>query len=211
MFKTLQKLYNKSPKIYFGLFILALAFNCSGTDEEKGAALVKDSIKAHGSMIAFNELKSVTFNKTTRLFEADGSIESEITQKQSFQLQPEFLTEIEWEKDSQSHKIFYDGVKAIKTINGEVITDSVEVLKSENAAKAASYVFFQPFKLQTDNTVLVYEGDTELDDSTSVSKIKVRYKDTNSTDKWTYYFDEDDVLVANSIKNIFELNIFIET
>ena len=186
--------------MFFGLFIFLLLFSCSKSDEEKGKAIVTNSVKAHGGMKAYDKLNSVSFIKRTKLYREDGSLESDVTQKQSFQLKPNFLTEIEWTKDSNTHKIFYNGIKAIKMINGQVVSDSAEILKAENAAKAASYVFFQPFKLLKDETILIYDGKTDLNDTTDVSIVKVKYKNSTSTDRWKYYFNSDGVLVANSVQ-----------
>lgn len=199
MIRSLLLIHFKSPKIFFGLLILLLLFSCVKTDEEKAKVIVSNSIKAHGGMKAYDNLNSISFIKRTKLYRADGSIESDITQKQSFQLQPDFLTKIEWEKDSQKHKIFYNGIKAIKTVEGQLINDSTEISKAENSAKAASYVFFQPFKLLKDDTILIFDGETDLNDSTDVFIVKVNYNNETSTDQWKYYFNEDGLLVANSV------------
>jgi len=143
---------------------------------------------------------AVSFVKTTRLFMEDGSLESEVVQKQSFQLIPDYRVQIQWEVGENRHLIFFDGKKIIKTVNGRVIEDSLEVIKARNAAKAAAYVFFQPFELINENTYLTMEDAVELNDSTSAQTISVAYKgDTENSDKWRYYFNDDDMLIANSV------------
>lgn len=193
-------LYLKNPKLFFGFFLIFLFTSCFSNKEEKGKAIVLDGVEAHGSMKTYKALSSLSFTKQTKLYKEDGRLESDVTQKQFFQFKPEFLTEIDWEAKGKLHKIFYNGSKAIKTINGQVVNDSLEVLKAENAAKAAFYVFFQPFKLIEDDPTLVYEGELQLNDSTNTKVVRVAYKnDTENSDKWKYYFNDDDILVANSV------------
>ena len=193
-----QLILLKSPKIIFGLFMF-LTLSCSQNAEE-AIVLVKKSIKAHGGQKNYDALKAVSFVKTTRLFLEDGSLESEVIQKQSFQLKPDYRVQIEWENGEDKHLIFYDGKTVIKTIDGKAIKDSIAVVKARNAAKAAAYVFFQPFELINENTHLAMEDDVELNDSTSVQTVSVKYEgDTENSDKWRYYFNDDNMLVANSV------------
>ncbi len=198
MRKNLLYLF-KSPKTIFGLFLFLLLC-CSGKTENEAKELVEKSIKAHGGQKTYENLKAISFLKTSRLFLEDGSLESEVVQNQSFQLKPDYRVQIEWVRNGNNHVIFYDGKKAIKTIDGQVLKDSLEVVKAENAAKAAAYVFFQPFELLNENTVLTMEANTELNDSTTARAIRVKYSgDNDNSDKWTYYFNNDNLLIANSV------------
>ncbi len=198
MRKNLLYLF-KSPKTIFGLFLFLLLC-CSGKTENEAKELVEKSIKAHGGQKTYENLKAISFLKTSRLFLEDGSLESEVVQNQSFQLKPDYRVQIEWVRNGNNHVIFYDGKKAIKTIDGQVLKDSLEVVKAENAAKAAAYVFFQPFELLNENTVLTMEANTELNDSTLAQTVSVKYQgDDNKSDKWRYYFNDDDLLIANSV------------
>jgi hypothetical protein len=199
MWKTLL-LILKSLMLIIGLFLIALLSGCTHQTGNEAELLVKRSIDAHGGQKQYEELKAVSFKKTTRLFLEDGSLESEVIQKQSFQLKPDYRVQIEWMVQKAKHVIFYDGKNAVKTINGEVVKDSLELVKAQNAAKAAAYVFFQPFELINENTLLTLESDTELNDSTTAQTVSVAYEgDDESSDKWRYYFNEDDLLVANSV------------
>jgi len=189
----------KGPMLIFGLFLFLLLC-CSETTENETLELVKNSIKAHGGQKKYENLKAISFIKTSRLFLEDGSLESEVIQKQSFQLQPDYRVQIEWTVEAAKHIIFYDGIKAVKTINGLVLKDSLEIIKAKNAAKAAAYVFFQPFELINENTILTSKSNTELNDSTIAQTVSVKYQgDDENSDKWRYYFNDDDLLIANSV------------
>lgn len=183
-----------------GLFLFPIASGCQHQTGNKAEILVMDSIDAHGGMKLYNGLSAVSFTKTTRLFLEDGSVESEVIQKQSFQLRPDRKIQIEWLVEDARHLIFYDGSKAIKTINGKVVKDSLELVKAHNMAKASAYVFFQPFELINENTILTLESDTELNDSITAQTVSVTYDgDDETSDKWRYYFNQDDLLIANSV------------
>ncbi len=199
MIKTLLFII-KSSKIVFGLFFISALIACSNSTQNEAVSLVKSSIKAHGGQQKYDALKSISFVKTSRLFLEDGSIDYEVVQKQSFQFKPDYRVQIEWQKKGSTHVIFYNGNNAIKTIDGKVITDSLEIVKAKNTAKAAAYVFFQPFGLVDENTILSLENNVQLNDSVIAQAVSVRYKgDIKESDKWTFYFNDDDILIANSV------------
>jgi len=199
MWNTIQLIY-KSPMSIIGLFLIAIASGCSHQTGNEAELLVKSSIEAHGGQKLYNELTALSFKKTTRLFLEDGTLESEVIQDQSFQLKPDYRVLIEWTVKGAKHVIFYDGKNAVKTISSEVINDSTEILKAKNAAKAAAYVFFQPFELINENTMLTMEANTQLNDSSMARTVSVKYQgDDADSDKWRYYFNDDDLLIANSV------------
>jgi len=190
----------KSPKQIFGLFLITLVCACSQNNEDAATTLVKKSIEAHGGQKKYDALEAISFIKTTRLYLDDGRLESEVIQKQRFELSPRFLVNITWTIGVHKHAIFFDGDKAIKTVDSKVIKDPLEVTKAINTAKAASYVFFQPFELLNDNTMLSLGDTVTINDTLSAQAVTVSYKnDTQNSDKWTYYFDDNDMLVANSV------------
>ena len=142
----------------------------------------------------------MSFSKTTRLYKEDGLLESETVQKQSFQLQPDYLLKIKWEQGLVNHEIIYDGITTLKKENDSVIEDSIEVEKAARTALAADYVFFQPFRLLDKDTQLSYKGIQTINDSIETSVVGVSYNDDiASSDTWKYYFDTEYRLVAASV------------
>ena len=200
----------KNSFLFFS-FILLL-FGCTEKVEETGSVIVEKSIEAHGGWEAFNALNNISFDKTTRLFLKDESIESEQIQVQEFDLQPNFLLRMQWMKDSIEHVMFYD------RMNVEVFEDSVEVKTPSQIAAAkklgasAEYVFFQPFKLVSDDAQLDYVGQTRLFDSLQVKEVKVRYpNEASSTDQWSYYFNDTYQLIAAKVAHQDRTSLILNT
>jgi hypothetical protein len=186
-----------------GFLICTICFlSCSRITSESGKDIVHKSIEAHGGLRTFQELESVSLTKTTRLYNEDGSLESETSQEQSFTLIPEYFLLIKWMDGNDEHQITYDGNTLIKLVNNVDVKDQGA---SENALKlalSAHYVFFQPFKLLDDKGQLSYEGKQIVGDSIEASVVAVKYEDDSPiSDAWRYYFDENYRLVAALVKH----------
>ena len=181
---------------------LVLFLGCTKSASERGKKIVLNSIETHSGTETFQDLKSVSFVKTTRLFKEDGTLESETLQKQSFELNPEYKGTITWEECSVNHEIIYDRKKALKKVNYTVVVDSIELEKALKTALSADYVFFQPFKLLDRETELRYEGIQMIRDTIKTSVVGISYTDdTANSDSWKYYFDKKYHLVAVSVKH----------
>jgi len=185
------------------LFICAIGFlSCSEISSQSGKEIVNKSVEAHGGREAFQELESVSFTKTTRLYKEDGSLDSETFQEQSFTMIPGYLLLIKWKDGNDEHKITYDRSNVTKLVNNVKIEDLGAIENALKLASSAEYVFFQPFKLLDDKGQLSYEGKQMVGDSIEASVVAIKYNDDNPlSDSWRYYFDENYRLVAASVKH----------
>lgn len=186
-----------------GILIFAINFlGCSTITSESGKDIVNKSIKIHDGHRAFQELESVSFTKTTKLYKEDGSLESETFQEQFFTLIPEYSFIMKWMDDNDEHQITYDKNTLIKLVNNVIVEDQGANEKALKLALSAEYVFFQPFKLIDDNGQLSYDGKQMLRDSIETSVVAIKYKDDSPlSDAWRYYFDKNYCLVAVSVKH----------
>tara|TARA_R110000772_G_scaffold120399_2_gene226676 strand:- start:304 stop:1029 length:726 start_codon:yes stop_codon:yes gene_type:complete len=186
-----------------GLLICTICFlSCSTVTSESGKSIVNNSIETHGGYGAFQELESVSFSKTTRLYKEDGSLESETFQDQSFTLIPKYSMRIKWMDGNDQHQITYDRNTLIKLVNNEKIEDQGLIESALKLALSAEYVFFQPFKLIDDNGQLSYDGKQMVGDVIETSVVAIKYEDDSpSSDAWRYYFDDNYRLVAASVKH----------
>lgn len=194
----------KTEAISFGFFMLVcLAFFGCNTKEITAEDIVSKSIEVHGGMNAWSRLKHLEFDKTTILFNQDGSIEREIEQHQLFNLKPSFEGVL-LSKEPHKNDLYFHGNAFSKVINDSVfmVTDSIELETAKNTFFAAHYVVCQPFKLKDKGVVLDYIGIDKLEE-TEVHKINVSYlTDNENSDKWTYYFDAKTYqLVANKVNH----------
>ena len=72
-------------------------------------------------------------------------------------------------------------------INGVHTRDIATIIKMEKSLKAATYVFWQPFKLIDPSAILESKGITTLFNGWQVHVLEVQYP--NSDDRWYFYFD----------------------
>jgi hypothetical protein len=185
------------------VLLCAISFlGCSKVTSESGRDIVNKSIETHGGHETFQELESVSFTKTTRLYNEDGSLESENFQEQSFTLIPEYSLIMKWMDGNDEHQITYDRNTLIKLVDDVKIEDQEAIANALTLALSAEYVFFQPFKLLDNKGQLSYEGKQMVRDSIEASVVGISYKDDSpSSDVWRYYFNENYRLVAASVKH----------
>lgn len=195
----------KTEVSYFGFFMLICVFVLGCKQEEKLTArrIVEQSIEVHGGLEKWNSAKTLSFDKTTTLFNKDGSVESTTMQQQSFQLQPKLKGEIV-SFNKSINGLYYDGERFMKRIKDSIytITNPLELERMKNSFFAAHFVVCQPFKLLDEGAILKFTGIEEMDGK-QVNVVAVSYKnDTETSDEWTYYFDVNTYqLVANRVKH----------
>jgi hypothetical protein len=178
-------------RLVFVCLSCLLLISCTPT--ETGRQIVEKSVQTHGGWENFERLSKVHFIKTTQLYQPNGTLQSNIEQRQEFQLQPTYFVRIsQQQEDGRQRIVFYD------RLNAEVFDDSVEVksVSDINAAKqlgkSAAYVFFQPFDIYKSNAQLTALGTTKLFDSIRLKEVKVDYPGQQaSDDQWSYFFDDE--------------------
>lgn len=186
----------------FFIFGMLLFYGCNESSKLTARQIVEKSIEVHGGLKTWQNAKSLSFTKTTILFNRDGSIEKEVNQKQSFVLRPQLKGFIQDLKYSGIVGIDFDGDNFWKKENDSLrkITDTTELETAKNNFFSVQYVVSQPFALLEENVILKHEGKEELDDNL-VHVINVSYtNDTETSDEWSYYFDTTTFqLLANKV------------
>ncbi|EDP96926.1 hypothetical protein U8527_01260 [Kordia algicida OT-1] len=170
--------------IIFGTFV----FSCES--KLSAEAIVEKSLKeAHGGKAQWEAHKVLRYEKSTTLYDSSGKITLE--KKQTFHntLQPEFTSKVIWKENDEEHRIVFDGEEIYVFIDGFQVTDDEKVAKAHKEIMGAHYVFWQPYKLATDDVSLSSEGKVKLDDGSEAYKIKAVYPDSETI--WWYYFDTE--------------------
>lgn len=180
----------KNIRVIF--FMISLA-GCSTPTNKTAKSIIEKSIETHGGLDTWTQAQSLSYSKTTTLFDKEGNQEYSITQQHDYQLLPSFSASISWMQDSIEHLILFANDSVSKKVNGEYLTDQNELEKALNAVKAAQYVVSQPFKLMDEDIKLTYEGQQVLDDGILVDAVRAEYDKNNvqhtKSDRWWYYFD----------------------
>ncbi len=188
-------------------FVFMLSFLRCGNSKKQdsstnetgiGTQIVNRSIEHHGGYDKYNKLQSIQFTKQTILFDSSGKEESNIVQRNSFQLHPDIEGTIQWVENGDSIKIEYANSQAVKYVNNIEEKESSESAK--NSILASLYVLLQPFKLLDEGTGHEYMGEDSID-GTAVNKVALVYDGAKEgDDEWAYFFKvENDEFVANMV------------
>lgn len=181
------------------LVVLLGQFSCGENPEKEARALLEKSIQAHGGAEKWEGMSSLKFRKWTRLFNEDGSVESELSQLHEFRFKPYFEGKISWTKDSIQHVTTWDGSR-MRYFMGENEVQNPSFLASKKKdLDAALYAVAQPWKLLDESAQLSYEGQKTLENGKLVEVIRANYGP--NTDTWYFYFDPNSsVIVGNEVQ-----------
>lgn len=191
----------KTEAIRFGFFIAFVVVLCGCSSKELSAdKIVSKSIETHGGLDAWKTIQQISFDKETKLFQEDGSVESHTEQFQLFQQESSLFGKIEWENNNDDILIVYEKNKIYKYVNDSAVVDAGELKKARNSFFAAQYVINQPFALLDDNASLELKG-TEVVNERQAYAVTVKYDgDTKDSNQWTYYIDTETFeVVANKV------------
>ena len=170
------------------------------TSSKEAEKIVLKSIENHGGKGNWMNLKSISYNKITVLFDSMGTEESSMVQRHNYILKPQLEATIKWIENGDSIKIVYKNGEAIKYVSG--LPESNSAQASESTVDAAMFVLFQPFKLTDAGTILKYVGVDTLDDK-AVKVVKPNYAGAHpGDDEWFFYFDKATYeLIANMVNH----------
>lgn len=201
MVMVISKNIFKTEAIRFGFFmgLVIVLFSCD--DKELSAdEIMSKSIETHGGLDAWKNVKQISFDKETKLFNEDGSVELHTEQFQLFQQSSSLFGKIEWENNNDDILIVYEKDKVYKYVNDSIVVNIDELKKARNSFFAAQYVINQPFALLDDNVSLELKG-TEVVNERQAYAITVKYDgDTKDSNQWTYYIDTETFeVIANKV------------
>ncbi|MFM7629153.1 MAG: hypothetical protein ACKO44_06500 [Algoriphagus sp.] len=174
---------NTSSLILFLLFLFA----CTPSPEEQARKLLEKSVAVHGGQEAWKNLKGIKFRKWTRLFDAEGKVESEVDQWHEFRMAPKFEGIISWTKDSVAHSMSWDGFIFRYQMGANEVLNADFLAEKRKDFDAAFYTVAQPWKLLDQGGQLSYEGRKFLENGVEAESIRVDYGPGKDT--WWYYFD----------------------
>ena len=160
--------------------------------------ILSKSIKAHGGLVLWQKIDTLSFTKKTILYNQEGVKEKEITQHQSF-YGGDFIN-----GEITSIGVDKSRISIIGDIYSKSIEDSLAMLtdddvKSINKSfRSAYYVISQPFNLKQSDALLFYKKDTILNgEKTFVVDVSYREdENTNTPDQWTYFFNAKTYLIV---------------
>lgn len=182
------------------LFTLAIILfaSCESMSPEQ---VLEKSIEYHGGKQGWEQIDAIKYQKTTQLFLADGSLESEQVASYRHQFKPEFLTQKTWAQVGRVNQLSLTGIASKDSLSFD---NQADYQKAKKELDAALYVVWQPFKLLDELDQLEYLGTDTLEDETQVHVIKNQYYfDDGSLDNtWWFYFNtQTGRLEGNMVKH----------
>ena len=134
----------------------------------------------------YKEVKSITYQKRINHFDASGVVLDTVIENHTI----DFInstSQFSWKLwgDDFTAKQSKDSVTL--QINGVHTRDTAKIIKMEKSLKAATYVFWQSFKLIDPSAILELKCITTLFNGWQVHVLEVQYP--NSDDRWYFYFD----------------------
>jgi hypothetical protein len=187
----------KNAALLFIFVLFGLA--CTPSPEEQAMDLLDKSIAAHGGKEGWENLKGIKFQKWTRMLDADGQVESELSQWHELRFTPRFEGKISWTKDSIAYWMSWDGAVFRYQMGENEVLNADFLATKKKDFDAAFYTVAQPWKLLDKGGKLHYEGLDTLENGTEVESIRVDYGP--DTDTWWYYFDpKTKLMVGNSVQ-----------
>jgi hypothetical protein len=179
------------------LGLVLLCLSCGKKHVETGHEIIAKSIEIHGGWQAYQQLDTIAYSKSTRLFKEDGTLEKSSKEAQVFTFLPEYTAFLL----SDTGYVTYKKDSLVASVHSRVVTTAVEKEQAMNRINAAQFVFLQPFKLNEAGVESQYLRQTQLNGTLEVSEVKVTFTNTTNTDQWWFYFDSDYRLVANKVKH----------
>jgi len=163
----------------------------SATD--KASEVVDKAIAWAGGMEKWKSLSTIDYSKRSRLLLENEEVEYDITQQHSYEMQPDFKMNIEWQTEEGAHRLVHSDAASTRFLNDSISAQGTKVTES---AMSAFYVLGMPFKLKDPGTYLSYEGTTDFNGNTA-DVVKATYSpeqfdNHSTTDQWWYYFNEAD-------------------
>lgn len=179
-------------KTLFSLIVFAgsfLLFSCEKSSQKQAHDLIEKAVEAHGGAENWSAVSTLKFRKSTRLFQEDGSVESELEQWHEFRFRPFFEGKITWSTDSIEHVSSWDGSRMSYFMGKNEVKNGDFLASKRKDFDATFYAVSQPWKLLEDNPDMTYEGQKTLENGKLAESIRV---DRGvGADTWWYYLDPE--------------------
>lgn len=185
----------------YGIGVCCICFNLSCSTAINADELLLKGVEAHGGIQKWENIKEITYLKTTILYDSLGAVEKKVVQRHYNRFIPSFYAEMQWKEDAIPKKVVLDQNVIQIYYNDSIVNDAVLAKKYYKNIVAANYVFWQPYKLLHDDVQLEYLGKEKLNNE-EVDVIQANYKneDGSSGNTWWYYFNtKTNRLVANMV------------
>jgi len=203
MYLLPYQLVNRIISLLSGLILVLTFTTCSDPPHSENdpyghisdpalRQVLKKSIDWAGGMNRWRAIDTLLYFKESKLFLADGSIETQSKQDHIYQMRPSFVAEINWVNGEGNQQIKM-GKEAIRLSNGDVIQEGEKVAQT---VMSSLYVLGMPFKLLDPGVTLTLESEVTIKGK-KAHAVKATYspldhENHSTSDVWWYYFAVED-------------------
>lgn len=188
------------------IVVFVLLLGCANPSlhrENRAIDLVNASISAHGGRSAYEQLKGLSYIKTTYTYDSKDYVSDTLVQR----IHHNRLGHIQltYQDKQDVYKLEQLDNKLRVYLNEVIQLDTALMARMKSTADGARFVFFQPFKLNDSLVRLRALGRRTLSykvnqPSEEVETVEATYP--NSSDIWYFFFDpESDRLIANAVNH----------
>ena len=178
---------------YWAFIFLLLGLTSCSTDTNKSKArqIVDAAIAAHGGLEHWQNLETLSFQKKTVLYKADGSVERSSEEIHTLHQKDTLHGQIVSTDPNDIYVIIFSDGKGKKAID-EVFMDGTKAFLSSH------FVVNQPFKMLDPGITLTYLGLDTLATGKVVDVVKAYYG-SEEDDLWWFYFDIDSHILLGTL------------
>ncbi len=173
------------------------------TMDDSSRVIIDRAIAYAGGYDAWQQKKTLSFDKKSISFDSTGEITREIDQHLDYMMKPEFRTKFTYMLHDTAVALIHDGEKARKVVNGKISGDQKDIDGAWNSCFGSQFVMCMPFKLKDPGIKAEYAGQVTLADGVPAQVVKTSYTKgagSNPDHIWYYYFEPGTgKLLANSL------------
>jgi hypothetical protein len=207
-------MFNKLTTVSAILFLLMVMVSCRQnntsdvgklpvTMDDSSRAIIDRAIAYAGGYDAWEQKKTLSFDKKTISYDSAGNVTRELDQHLDYMMKPEFRAKITYMLHDTAITLIHDGQKARKLYNGKVSNEQKDIDGAWNSGFGSQYVMCIPYKLKDPGIKAEYLGQVALADGVPAQVIKTSYikgAGSNPDHIWYYYFESGTgKLLANSL------------
>lgn len=172
--------------------IVALFFIFRGKEPvipETGATFLSKIMIEHGGKSNWDSIAKISFSKSFKLFNNDGSVEIQRDEKHSYDYSNGTSRLVQWEQNGKKYNLIQNNEAFSQVIDGQLDTLST-IAQLKNKMQASTFVLGLPFTLDTPENNLTYNGLQRFEGNTA-HELEVHFN--GSEDIWWLYYSETEL------------------
>lgn len=164
--------------------------------DEKLKNILQRAMDKAGGWQQWKALQNVNFDKQYNLYNSSGEIEKTVLEQHHYQFLPDYHIQIKYTENGNQYEIILDEWGVQKKENG-ILDTTTNTTNLVNTILASTFVANLPFNILDSTAQIKYLGIDTLRSNKAVDVVQViynanLYEQHTHSDKWWFYFDQQD-------------------